>query len=77
MITPKQYEEHEIHMSLHCSVREVACEFGYSTGHILDLCNSGRILARKSDRVWIIYKPSMKEYLESRYKNYRKRTVFR
>jgi hypothetical protein len=47
------------------STTELAREFGYSRTHVVLLCDTGRIEAKKSGKIWIVYKPSMKKYIES------------
>ena len=45
------------------SVAEVALIYRYTERHVRMLCDTGKIEAKKSGGIWIIYVPSVNRYL--------------
>lgn len=51
------------------TIREAAHKCGYSAGHIRLLADTGRITAKISGGVWLIYLPSLSRYIQNRLDN--------
>ncbi len=47
------------------STKEASKEFGLSAEHIARLAQKGIVEARKIQRDWLVYVPSLKEYIAS------------
>lgn len=48
------------------SAQEAGSRYGYTAHHIRLLADSGQIIGRKSGNRWIIYGPSVEDYIRRR-----------